>query len=100
MRRVQASNVAHNLFFTGFTACNDYKNGLAGVSIASAAMLFIVGKADQMTPPKAAQALINEAKASGKPVSVVTLDAGHSLMTEAPDGVLAALKDFLAPQKA
>ena len=97
MRRVQASNTAFNLFFTGFTACNDYKNGLAGVLLANTAILFIVGKVDQMTPPKAAQALINEAKASGKPVSVVTLDAGHSLMTEAPDGLLMALKDFLAP---
>ena len=97
MRRVQASNTAFNLFFTGFTACNDYKNGIAGVSIATAAILFIVGKADQMTPPKAAQPLIDAAKASGKSPKVVTLDAGHSLMTEAPDGVLMALKDFLAP---
>ena len=97
MRRVQASNTAFNLFFTGFTACNEYKNGIAGVSIASAAMIFIVGKFDQMTPPKAAQALINAAKASGKQMDVVTLDAGHQLMTEAPDGVLMALKDFLAP---
>jgi predicted esterase len=97
MRRVQASNSAFNLFFTGFTACNDYKNGLAGVLSASAAMLFIVGKSDQMTPPKAAQALINEAKASGKQVTVVTVEAGHQLMAEAPDGVLMALKAFLAP---
>ena len=37
--------------------------------------------------------------ASGKSVKVVTLDAGHSLMTEAPDGVLAALKAFLEPLK-
>jgi pimeloyl-ACP methyl ester carboxylesterase len=97
MRRVQASNTAFNLFFTGFTACNDYKNGMDSVSIASAAMLFIVGKSDQMTPPKAAKPLIDAAKASEKPVKVVTLDAGHSLMTEAPDGVLMALRDFLAP---
>jgi pimeloyl-ACP methyl ester carboxylesterase len=97
MRRVQASNSAFNLFFTGFRACNDYKNGLAGVLYASTAMLFIVGKSDQMTPPKAAQALINEAKASGKQVTVVTVEAGHQLMAEAPDGVLMALKAFLAP---
>jgi pimeloyl-ACP methyl ester carboxylesterase len=97
MRRVQASNTAFNLFFTGFTACNDYTNGLATVLSASAAMLFIVGKADQMTPPKAAKTLIDAATASGKSVKVVTLDAGHSLMTEAPDGVLGALKAFLAP---
>ena len=100
MRRVQASNTAFNLFFTGFTACNEYKNGLTGVSIASAAMLFIVGKSDQMTPPKAAQTLINEAKVSGKQVDVVTLEAGHQMMTEAPDGVLMALKAFLEPLKA
>jgi predicted esterase len=99
MRRVQQSNSVFNLFFTGFTACNEYKNGLASVSIASAAILFIVGKADQMTPPKAAKALIESAKTSGKQVSVVTLDAGHSLMTEAPDGVLMALKAFLEPLK-
>ncbi len=97
MRRVQASNSAFNLFFTGFTACNEYKNGFTGVSIASAAMLFIVGKSDQMTPPKATKTLIDAATASGKSVKVVSLDAGHSLMTEAPDGVLMALKAFLAP---
>ena len=97
MRRVQASNTAFNLFHTGFTACNDYKNGLASVSIASAAMLFIVGKSDQMTPPKSAQALINEAKSTGKSVKVVSLEAGHQLMSESPDGVLMGLKDFLAP---
>ena len=96
MRRVQASNVAFNLFHTGFTACNEYKNAVAGVSIASSAMLFIVGKSDQMTPSKAAKTLIDAAKSSGKTVTVVNLDAGHSLMTEAPDGVLMALKDFLA----
>ena len=97
MRRVQASNSAFNLFFTGFTACNEYKNGLASVLFAKAAMLFIVGKSDQMMPTKATQSLINEAKSAGKQVNVVTLVAGHSLMTEAPDGVLMALKDFLSP---
>jgi pimeloyl-ACP methyl ester carboxylesterase len=97
MRRVQASNSAFNLFHTGFTACNEYKDGLAGVSIAKAAMLFIVGKSDQMTPPKAAQNLINAAKSAEKQVTVVTVDAGHQMMTEAPDAVLMALKAFLAP---
>jgi pimeloyl-ACP methyl ester carboxylesterase len=100
MRRVQASNSAFNLFHTGFTACNTYKNGLAGVSIASTAILFVVGKSDQMTPPKAAKALMDAAKSNAKSTKIVTLDAGHSLMTEAPDGVLAALKAFLAPLSA
>jgi pimeloyl-ACP methyl ester carboxylesterase len=99
MRRVQASNKAFNLFHTGFTACNTYKSAVAGVSIAYSAILFIVGKADQMTPPKAAKPLIDAAKASGKSPQVVTLDAGHQMMSEAPDGVLMALKAFLEPLK-
>ena len=97
MRRVQASNTAFNLFHTGFNACNEYKNAVAGVSISSIAILFIVGKADQMTPPKAAKALMDAAKSHAKSTKIVTLDAGHSLMTEAPDGVLMALKAFLTP---
>jgi pimeloyl-ACP methyl ester carboxylesterase len=56
-------------------------------------VLFVLGNADQMTPPKAAQSLIN---LCGK-AKVVKLPAGHSLMTEAPEGVLQALKDFLKP---
>ena len=97
MRRVQASNSAFNLFHTGFTACNEYKNGLASVNAASAAMLFIVGKFDQMTSPKAAQTLFNAATSAEKRVTVVTVIAGHQMMSEAPDDVLMALKAFLEP---
>jgi pimeloyl-ACP methyl ester carboxylesterase len=42
-------------------------------------------------PPKAAQSLIQQCAQA----KVVPLPAGHSLMTEAPDGVLQALRDFL-----
>jgi pimeloyl-ACP methyl ester carboxylesterase len=55
--------------------------------------LFVLGNADQMTPPKAAQSLIDLCQQP----KVVKLAAGHSLMTEAPEGVLQALKDFLKP---
>ena len=51
----------------------------------------LLGSQDQMTPPKAAQSLVGKAKNA----KVVQLPAGHSLMTEDPDGVLQALKDFL-----
>ena len=50
-----------------------------------------------LKPPKAAKTLIDAAKSAGKQVQVVTLEAGHQMMSEAPDGVLAALKGFLAP---
>jgi pimeloyl-ACP methyl ester carboxylesterase len=57
----------------------------------SSPTLFVLGSADQMTPPEAAKGLID---LSAQP-EVVTLNAGHSLMTEAPEGVLKALNDFL-----
>ena len=91
MRRVLASNPQVNVFFTGFKACDSYANGEAAMEQVQCPTLFVLGSADQMTPPKAAQSLVTKAK-NGR---VIQLPAGHSLMTEAPDGVLQALKDFL-----
>ncbi|MFM6985617.1 MAG: alpha/beta fold hydrolase [Hydrogenophaga sp.] len=91
MRRVLASNPKVNVFYTGFKACDSYAGGEAAMAQVQCPTLFVLGSADQMTPPKAAQSLVSKAK-NGR---VVTLAAGHSLMTEAPDGVLQALKDFL-----
>ena len=92
MRRVLASNTEVNLFYTGFKACNDYTNGETAIQQVTAPILFILGKRDQMTLPKAAQPLIGKAAQS----KVVLLDAGHQMMLESPDGVLFALRDFLA----
>jgi len=48
-----------------------------------------------MTPPRAAQPLIEKIKGA----KAVTLDAsGHSLMAEAPDATLDALAEFFAAQ--
>ena len=91
MRRVLASNPRVNVFHTGFKACDSYANGEAAMDQVQCPTLFVLGSGDQMTPPKAAQSLVNRAR-KGR---VVQLPAGHSLMTEAPDGVLQALKDFL-----
>ena len=91
MRRVLASNTQVNVFYTGFKACDSYANGDAAMEKVQCPTLFVLGSADQMTPPKAAQSLVGKAKNP----KVVKLPAGHSLMTEAPDGVLQALKDFL-----
>ena len=92
MRRVLASNTAVNLFYTGFKACNDYTGGAAAMPKVSAPTLFLLGKRDQMTPPKTAQPLIALARQG----TVVLLEAGHQMMVEAPDGVLFAIRDFLA----
>lgn len=91
MRRVQASNGSVNLFHSAFSACNAYAGGLASMERVACPVLFVLGARDMMTPPRAAQSLVSAA-ADGR---VVSLPVGHQLMVEAPDGVLAALQDFL-----
>lgn len=95
MRRVLASNPRVNVFHRGFSACDGYQGGEAAARALRCPVQFILGTRDQMTPPKAAQALIDGARAAGVPVDEVRLHAGHSLMTETPDGVLDALFRFL-----
>jgi pimeloyl-ACP methyl ester carboxylesterase len=95
MRRVLASNTAENVFHTGFSACDGYADGEADMAHVRCPVAFILGERDQMTPPKAAQSLVKGARATGQPVSVATLPAGHSLMTEDPEGTLAAMRAFL-----
>ncbi|TXT33606.1 MAG: alpha/beta hydrolase, partial [Comamonadaceae bacterium] len=48
---------------------------------------------DQMTPPKAAQALIQQAPNA----QVVVLPGGHHQMNETPEEMLVALQGFLKP---
>jgi len=92
MRRVLASNREANVFHIGFKACNDYANGEAAVEKVQCPVLFLLGDADQMTPPRATKALVGKARNA----KVVTVHAGHSLMSEAPDAVLFALRDFVS----
>ncbi len=94
-RRVLASNRSANVFHRGFLACDRYRNGEAALRSVACPVLFILGEQDQMTPPKAAQGLVDAARASGQPVQVVRLPVGHHQMTEAPDATLAALHGFL-----
>ena len=54
--------------------------------------LFILGRRDVMTPPRAAKALQEQIPGAR---SVLIDYSGHSLMAEAPDAVLDALIDFL-----
>ena len=61
----------------------------------SCPVLFVLGGQDQMTQPKAAQGLVKAAQAAGKVSQVVVLPVGHYEMTETPDPVLFAIRDFL-----
>lgn len=91
MRRVLASNPKVNVFYTGFKACDSYAGGEHAMAAVHCPTLFLVGKHDQMTPPKSARALAKHARLG----QIVEVNAGHALMTEAPDEVLFALRDFL-----
>ncbi len=94
-RRVLASNAQVNIFHRGFVACDSYANGLEAVSAVTCPILFVLGESDQMTPPRAAKSLIDQAKATGKTFSVVKVPMGHHQMSESPEETLHALKDFL-----
>lgn len=91
MRRVLASNTEANVFHVGFNACNNYANGEAAIDAVKCPVLFLLGAGDQMTLVSAAQPLIKRAREA----KVVTVPAGHALMSEAPDDVLFALAGFL-----
>jgi len=85
-----------NVFYRGFKACDSYNSADTAITQITCPVLFVLGALDQMTPPKAAQKLIASARAAGRQVQVVTLPVGHNQMTEAPDAVLFALRDFFA----
>lgn len=92
-RRVLASNPNINLFHTGFKACDGYTHGEAAMAQVQCPVLFVLGSVDQMTPPKAAQGLIQTARQP----RVVYLPGGHHQMNETPEPMLSALTAFLKP---
>src|SRR5450830_400091 len=94
-RRVLRSNPSVNVFHRGFQACDQYAGGLQAMADLSCPVLFVLGSQDQMTPPKAAQGLIQAGQAAGKAVRSVNVPVGHHQMSEAPDDTLFAIRDFL-----
>jgi pimeloyl-ACP methyl ester carboxylesterase len=84
------SRLAPGVLYNDLKACNDYVSDFAGVNCP---VLFILGRRDVMTPPRAATALTQ--KLRNAQVEVVEL-SGHSLMAEAPDETLDALVEFFS----
>ena len=89
--------LAHNpqAFYLGFKACDSYTGGPEAMAQISCPALFVLGAQDQMTPAKAAQALVQAAKDAGKQVQVVNVAVGHHQMAESPEDTLAAITGFL-----
>ncbi len=80
------------VLYADFAACNDYAAGLDSAARVSCPALVIIGKRDQMTPPRGAQDLL---AALRNVRSVLIEGSGHALMAEKPDEVLDALTTFL-----
>jgi pimeloyl-ACP methyl ester carboxylesterase len=91
MRRMQAGQTAINLFHHDFGVCDRYAGGLEAAAKVRCPVAMILGERDQMAVPKQSRELAQALQAR-----VHKLKAGHSLMSEAPDAVLAALREALS----
>jgi len=82
---------------TDLLACHSYADGLKAAARVGCPVLLILGARDQMAPAKNAAAL-RDALHDKRVLTIP--DCGHSLMTEAPDAVLDALREFLVDSAA
>jgi pimeloyl-ACP methyl ester carboxylesterase len=85
------------VLYTDLRACDDYDAGLIAAAGVRCPAVLIVGQRDQMAPVRNTRSLI---AALGDKRVVSIPGCGHSLMTEAPDAVLDALRAFLAQEDA
>src|SRR4030088_2130650 len=81
------------VLFNDLSACNAYQNALAAAAGITVPATFILGERDMMTPAKAGKAL---ASALPNSRTVVIPGAGHMMMVERPDELLAALQGYRA----
>jgi len=92
MRQVLAAQGDPELFHTDFSACNAYTAGLDAAARVACPAALVLGQHDQMTLPRGAREIATRLKAA-----VHTVPAGHALMAEAPDPVLATLRTAWVP---
>ena len=85
--------LAPGVLYNDLKACNDYVAGADSAARVKCPALFIVGRRDVMTPPRAMRAL-QEKMSGARTVEIGT--SGHSLMAEAPDATLDALIEFIS----
>src|SRR3954452_10458636 len=77
------------VLFNDLSACNAYQNAVAAAAEIKVPATFILGERDMMTPARAGKAL---AAALPNSRTVVLRGAGHMMMVERPDELLAALQ--------
>src|SRR5712675_1751084 len=77
------------VLFNDLSACNAYQNALAAAAQVTVPATLILGERDMMTPARAGKML---AAALPNSHTVVLHGAGHMMMVERPDELLAALR--------
>ena len=77
------------VLYNDLNACNAYQGALAAAAKVAVPVTLILGERDMMTPAKAGKAL---AAALPNARTVVLSGAGHRMMVERPDELLAALQ--------
>jgi len=78
------------VLFNDLSACNAYQVALAAAAKVAVPATLILGERDLMTPAKAGKALAAALPGSR---TIVLRGAGHMMMAERPDELLAALQD-------
>jgi pimeloyl-ACP methyl ester carboxylesterase len=78
------------VLFCDLNACNAYQDALAAAARISVPVTLVLGERDMMTPAKAGKAL---ASALANARTIVLPGAGHMMMAERPDELLAALQN-------
>ena len=76
----------------GLAACHAYAPDPGRIESLSTPVTVIAGRYDQMTPPRAGEALAKRIPGA----SFALVDAGHSMLSEAPGQLLAAMKAAFA----
>lgn len=90
MRRMQLGQRDANLFLTDFEACDRYRVGLEAAARVACPATLVLGARDQMTLPRQSAQLALALRAT-----TVSLAGGHALMSEAPEALLAALRNAI-----
>jgi pimeloyl-ACP methyl ester carboxylesterase len=80
---------APGVLFNDLNACNSYQTALAAAAQVKVPATLILGERDMMTPAKAGKTL---AAAIPSARTIVLAGAGHMMMVEQPDELLAALQ--------
>lgn len=82
---------ADRILFADLLACHEYKDGLASAARVKAPAILVLGERDSMTPAKRGHDL---AAALANARVVVLKSAGHMMISERPDEVLAAIREL------